>query len=105
MQRWQQDFHVSRREWRKHRRMHVAMNVAARQGSGPQQKPPGFDPFVVDCRCDDQVGRFRKIDAWDCGKTQCVICHGAKFPKRELTRQEQAAAITLREELRGLFSQ
>jgi hypothetical protein len=38
----------------------------------------GVSAYVVDCECDEQIGRFRKKDAYDCGKTRCIICHGEK---------------------------
>jgi hypothetical protein len=104
MKRWHQDYRISYREWQIHRRQHVAVNVEASQGTGPRQKPPGFDPFQVDCRCDDQVGRFRKTDAGDCGNARCLICHSGKFPKREPTRQELAADLTLKEEVHAFQS-
>lgn len=35
------------------------------------------------------MGKFRKRKPLDCGKSQCVCCHGdAKYPKRKPTRQE-----------------
>lgn len=93
MKRWHEDYPRTRREWRKHYLIHVKVNI---QGSGQV----GQDPFVVDCACDRQTGRFRKQDAWDCGNTQCGICHRDKFPKRTLTRQEVVADLRFREELR-----
>ena len=39
------------------------------------------------CVCEVQVGRFRKRDGLDCGKTQCKLCHQDKIFQRP-TRQE-----------------
>ena len=44
-----------------------------------------------------QKGRFRKRDAWDCGNTQCYLCHYDKFPKRETTHQERQADLKFKE--------
>lgn len=39
-----------------------------------------------------QLGRFRKtMRCGGCGRARCQICHSYKFPKRQLTRQEQQA--------------
>ena len=53
MKRWHQDLTIARREWRKHRRMHVESNKT-------RVREVGQDPYEVDCPCDDQIGRFRK---------------------------------------------
>ncbi len=102
MRRWHQDKTITLREWRKHRRSHVESNKGRRVGYGDHDTPPYTDPFVVTCDCDEQIGRFRKKDAWDCGNTRCYICHGDKFPKRDLSRQEVAAGLSLREQLKEI---
>lgn len=99
MKRWHEDYAVIRRQWRRHRRGHVESNKGRSQGDGPGQRRPGSDPADVDCRCDDQPGRFRKRDAHDCGRARCQVCHGYKFPKREPTRQERVADRVFREQL------
>jgi len=66
MKRWHQDYTKSFKEWKKHCKDHVEFNYP----------------------CNDQVGRFRKRKALDCGNPQCYICHSDKYPKRNLTRQE-----------------
>jgi len=91
MKRWHQDYARTYREWKKHHDWHVEFNM-----NGPE------DPFKVNCPCDTQVGRFRKKDAWDCGNTQCYICHGDKFPVREKTRQEMISELSFREQLREM---
>ncbi len=51
---------------------------------------------------DVPLGRYRKRDAYDCGKTQCGLCHNDKFPKRELTRKENLAKFNYKEQLKEL---
>ena len=82
--------------------MHVEFNKDRPVGDGPAQQRPGSDPQVVECPCDEQMGRFRKKHAYDCGKTQCRICHGEKFPKRQLSRQEIMAELRFKEQSREL---
>lgn len=98
MRRWHEDFTVSKREWKKHHRSHVESNKRSPYSFGSDRI--GKDPYEVDCPCDEQIGRFRKKDAWDCGKTQCYICHGDKYPKREKTRQELRSDISFEEQLK-----
>ena len=81
MKRWHEDYFVSKREWKKHHHNHVESNKTWR-------REVGRDPYEIDCPCDNQIGRFRKKDAYDCGNTKCYICHNDKLPKRTLTRQE-----------------
>lgn len=102
MRRWQEDFRIARREWLKHRRMHIESNKDRRQGYGKYDRKPGLDPYIVDCECDEQIGRFRKKDAWDCGNTQCGICHSDKFPKRSKTNQELKSDLDFEEQLAEL---
>jgi len=96
MKRWHEDYRVTLREWKEHRRSHVDDNI---NSSGSRV---GKDPNEVDCSCDDQKGRFRKKDAWDCGKARCGICHGDKWPRRILHPQEQIAELNFKEQLRGV---
>jgi hypothetical protein len=100
MKRWHEDITHSRREWAKHRRNHVMSNKGRSQGFGMGQVKPGADPYKVDCTCDDQIGRFRKKDAYDCGNVQCYICHGDKYPKRELSNQEKHSLLKMKEQLK-----
>ena len=97
MKRWHQDFTVSKRQWKRHRRMHVDSNK--NYSIGFQAQRVGVSAYEVDCECDDQIGRFRKKDAYDCGHTQCFMCHGDKFPKREPTEQEMISEMSFREQL------
>ncbi len=76
MKRWHEDQRVTRREWQRHRRRHVLENLRRSQGNGLGQQPPGADPREVDCPCDDQPGRFRKLHGRDCGRARCQLCHG-----------------------------
>jgi len=73
MKRWHEELTISRREWRKHRRSHVESNKNSPYGLGFGFDRIGQDPYEVDCPCDDQVGRFRKKDAWDCGNSRCYL--------------------------------
>lgn len=101
MKRWHQELHIAVREWKKHRKSHVDSNKDRSVGYGRGQARPGTDPFVVTCDCDEQVGRFRKKDAWDCGNTRCYICHGDKLMGYK-TRQELISDINFEEQVREL---
>lgn len=96
MKRWHQDLAVTKRNWREHRKIHVESNKT-------WTREVGKDPYEVTCACDDQIGRFRKKDAWDCGHTRCYICHSDKLPKRSLHEQEQLAELNLREQVNELY--
>ena len=96
--RWHKDYPIIYREWKKHHRQHVKQNIESHWG-----KEPGYDPWDVSCSCDEQIGRFRKKDAWDCGKSHCFICHSDKFPKRQLSFQEIKVKLRLMEEIQELF--
>lgn len=45
------------------------------------------------------LGRYRKRHGLDCGKTQCGVCHGDKYPRRELTIQEVKAEVSHSEQV------
>ena len=92
MKRWHQDYAKSHKEWKKHRKSHVESN----KGRMPY---PGYDPQEVTCACDNQVGRFRKKKAFDCGNPKCGICHQDKFPKRSPTEQEVMSDLDFKEQL------
>jgi len=62
----------------------------------------GISPLVVECKCDDQIGRFRKKDAVDCGNPHCLICHAYKFPKRQRTQKEILFDLKMKEQLKEL---
>lgn len=96
MKRWHQELAVTKRNWKEHRRTHVESNKT-------WMREVGKDPYEVDCACDDQVGRFRKKDAYDCGNTRCYICHSDKLPKRSLHEQEQLADLSFREQVTELY--
>ena len=95
MRRWHQDVRVTRREWKKHRDQHVESN---RDRSGRDRV--GMDPDVVDCVCDDQVGRFRKTKGSGCGNGRCSVCHPGRCHKRQLTRTEKESSRLFQEQLR-----
>lgn len=91
MKRWHQEKSITCRNWKKHKKIHIQSNL-------DKQKYPGQDPYQVDCVCDDQKGRFRKKDAYDCGKSKCQICHSYKFPKRLPTNKEIKSNWSFKEE-------
>lgn len=92
VKRWHQEKDRTVREWKKHRKVHTDSNKNSRG-------KVGVSAYVVDCICDEQIGRFRKKDAYDCGNPRCWMCHNDKFPKREKTRQELLADKKLEEYL------
>jgi hypothetical protein len=94
MKRWHEEQEVALREWKKHRRMHVESNQ--------YRNRVGISAYAVECECDEQVGRFRKTDAYDCGNPRCGICHGDKYPKRFKHTQEIKSEFFFREQLREL---
>ena len=96
MKRWHEEVHITQRNWLNHRRMHVQSNI------DNNSRNIGGDPFEVDCECDEQMGRFRKMDAYDCGHTQCYGCHSDKFPKRYRTYQELVSELAMKEQLEDL---
>lgn len=96
MKRWHEEINVANRNWRNHRRMHVESN------KDHSRNRIGIDPYEVDCTCDDQVGRFRKRDAYDCGKPHCFSCHSEKYPKRSLTEQELRSDRDFEEQVKEL---
>lgn len=95
MKRYHDEINITKRNWLKHRRMHIDSNLN-------NHKFPGYDPYEVDCECDNQKGRFRKKDAFDCGNPQCKICHSDKFPKREPTRKEIKSNLDFKEQKKEL---
>jgi hypothetical protein len=96
MKRWHEEYSVFYRQWKAHRKSHVETNKDSSRGR------IGLDPQIIDCTCDEQVGRFRKKDAWDCGNTQCGICHNDKFPKRSLTNREVKSNFSYKEQLKDV---
>jgi hypothetical protein len=92
MRRWHEDYPRVRREWQKHYRNHIRINVYF-------GRAVGRDPYEIDCACDGQKGRFRKMRAFGCGRPRCQLCHSDKYPRREHTRQERLAALTFYEGL------
>jgi hypothetical protein len=95
VKRWHQDYKITLREWKKHRKSHVDSNKNWRNRIG-------VSAYVVDCECDEQKGRFRKKDAFDCGNTRCGICHNDKFPKRSKHEHELKADLDYKEQLKEL---
>ncbi len=108
MRRWHQDLRVTLRNWRNHKRMHIDSNKRSQYGAirnGAKLTPIeriGRDPYELDCVCDEQIGRFRKIDAYDCGNTRCYVCHNDKLPKRSRHEQELLSELGFKEQLREL---
>ena len=61
MKRYHEEEGRTRREHRFHlRRMH------------------GWPKTPIDCICELQAGRFRKVKALDCGNPDCLVCHYGK---------------------------
>ena len=96
MKRWHEDYKITLREWKKHRRSHVESNT------GNNSRRIGVSAYVVDCECDEQKGRFRKKDAFDCGNPHCGICHGNKYPKREKHEHEILSELSFKEQMKEL---
>lgn len=96
MRRWHQDSNVARREWRKHHKSHVESN------KDNSFRRIGKDPYEVDCICDEQIGRFRKKDAFDCGNVRCGICHSDKYPKRTKHEHEIISDLNFKEQMKEL---
>ena len=67
MKRWYEERYITYRNWQNHLNLHRESNLAK-----------GISPDDIKCICDKQIGRFRKKDAYDCGKTECFICHSDK---------------------------
>lgn len=98
MKRWHEDYPITYREWKKHHRSHVESNVERNmEWKDGEYVLRTCSIWEVDCPCDTQIGRFRKMDAWDCGNPQCYMCHSDKYPKREITYQEWCAEKKLEE--------
>ena len=95
MKRWHQEYQRTVREWKKHRKSHVESNKRFRQTNRI-----GLSPEVLDCRCDEQKGRFRKTDAFDCGVPHCPTCHSDKYPKRSKREHELRSDFSFNEQLR-----
>ena len=104
MRRWHQEYAVSHRQWKIHHKDHVETNkrgtVSYDAATMQMTSRVGKDPYEVDCVCDEQIGRFRKTDAWDCGNPKCGICHSDKFPKRQLTMKEEKSNLSFKEQLK-----
>ena len=79
MQRWHRERHIAR----KRQLEHILL-----VHHHPEQP--------IDCDCERQVGRFRKRDAFDCGRARCYLCHGDKLLKRP-RRVDRLALLKLRE--------
>lgn len=103
MRRWHQDYKIARRNWWTHRQSHVQSNKNQSVGYDKWQRLPGASPFTVKCTCDEQIGRFRKKDAWDCGNPQCFICHSDKFPKRQKTNKELTSEKDFKESVKDFY--
>ncbi len=50
----------------------------------------------------DEIGRYRKKKAMDCGKTHCFICHSDKFPRRCKHEHEIMSDLSFREQLKDM---
>lgn len=95
MKRWHEDFKIAFREWKTHRRSHIESN------KDNSANRIGKDPYEVDCVCDEQIGRFRKKDAHDCGRTRCYICHNDKITNQK-RRKEVESNLKFQEGIKEL---
>jgi len=93
MKRWHEDYKITLREWKKHHDSHIERNKTWTRNR------IGVSAYVVDCTCDEQKGRFRKKDAFDCGNKHCYICHSDKYPKRSKTKQELDFDLKYKEQI------
>lgn len=50
----------------------------------------------------DDLGRFRKRHALDCGHARCGVCHSDKYPNRQKHEHEILSDISFREQLEAL---
>lgn len=76
------------RVWRKHLSDHLN---SARGPLKPEDS--------VGCRCDNQVGRFRKGQRWrGCGRPRCLLCHYEKIMGIPKVNELKARAV-FREQL------
>lgn len=94
MKRWHEDYKITLREWKKHRRFHVENNQTRNR--------IGVSAYVVDCECDEEKGRFRKKDAFDCGNSHCYVCHSDKYPRRSKNEHELKSDVNYKEQLKEL---
>jgi len=69
MKRYHDEKHIALRNWKDH-----IMSAHGDYNITRGKIPPGLD-----CKCDVQIGRFRKMDGIDCGKTRCYTCHSLKL--------------------------
>lgn len=84
MRRWHEEEHIGKRRvkaWN--------YDYMTRMGDGAAALPERTR----------QVGRYRKRHPFACGNPRCGICHSYKFPKRELTRNEQIAELNFKEQV------
>lgn len=84
MRRWHEDYRITRAHWREH--LKVVHDYPRRP---------------LDCECELQVGRFRKIGGHGCGKARCQLCHREKIHGIP-TRKELRGRLDFREQLREL---
>jgi hypothetical protein len=83
MRRWHRERHIARRHQRDHEHL---------IGGDSEQ------PFSRD----QQLGRFRKRNALDCGRARCFLCHSDKLLNHR-TREELLADLKMQEGIRALY--
>jgi len=49
----------------------------------------------------DELGRFRKRHALDCGKTRCILCHYEKYSGMK-RRDEQLSDLEMKEQIKDV---
>ncbi len=75
--------------------------VAVRERDKRRWSMQRTDPEFVE---EFPLGRFRKKDAFDCGRSKCGICHCDKIMRPGRTRQEEAARLSFREQEREMVA-
>lgn len=107
MKRWHEDLFVTLRNLRNKRKHEIERNKDSQHkgaeinGKHVWVSSVGEDPYVLS-EYFTQAGRFRKKDAFDCGKSKCYICHNDKLPKRTKHEQELLSDLDFREQLREI---
>lgn len=91
MKRWHEETHIAYRNQQNHLNSHRESN-----------KNRGKSPDDIDCVCDQQMGRFRKKDAYDCGKAKCFTCHSDKLLGYK-QHQEEIADLSFIEQISEYF--
>ena len=77
MKRWHEEEHIAKRHLKEYQRIRPNL-------------------------CKNQLGRFRKMDGYDCGNSKCCVCHSDKFYDRPDTYQEFNSKLKYKEGLEDI---